>query len=72
MAMYRSPNGPNLLRMVQPTRSLENPGTNVVSIGHLIPWPENPGYRTQVWNNSPETPNLGQIRRFLEPCDLEI
>ena len=26
------------------------------------------------WNlsYSPETPNLGQIRRFLEPCDLEI
>ena len=24
------------------------------------------------WNHSPETPNLGQIRRFLEPCDLEI
>ena len=24
------------------------------------------------WSNSPETPNLGQIRRFLEPCDLEI
>ena len=22
--------------------------------------------------NSPETPNLGQIWRFLEPCDLEI
>ena len=21
---------------------------------------------------SPETPNLGKIRRFLEPCDLEI
>ena len=21
---------------------------------------------------SPETPNLGQIRRFLEPCDVEI
>ena len=21
---------------------------------------------------SPETPNLDQIRRFLEPCDLEI
>ena len=21
---------------------------------------------------SPETPNLGQIRRFLEPCDLDI
>ena len=24
------------------------------------------------FNYSPETPNLGQIRRFLEPCDLEI
>ena len=24
------------------------------------------------WCYSPETPNLGQIRRFLEPCDLEI
>ena len=24
------------------------------------------------WSNSPETPNLGQIQRFLEPCDLEI
>ena len=24
------------------------------------------------WNYSPETPNLGQIQRFLEPCDLEI
>ena len=24
------------------------------------------------WSKSPETPNLGQIRRFLEPCDLEI
>ena len=23
-------------------------------------------------NYSPETPNLGQIRRFLKPCDLEI
>ena len=23
-------------------------------------------------SNSPETPNLGQIRWFLEPCDLEI
>ena len=21
---------------------------------------------------SPETPNLGEIRRFFEPCDLEI
>ena len=24
------------------------------------------------WNYSPETPNFSQIRRFLEPCDLEI
>ena len=24
------------------------------------------------WSYSPETPNLGQIQRFLEPCDLEI
>ena len=24
------------------------------------------------WSDSPETPNLGQIRRFLEPCDLQI
>ena len=26
----------------------------------------------QTWVKSPETPNLGQIRWFLEPCDLEI
>ena len=26
------------------------PGTTVVSIGHLTTWPENPGYRTQVWD----------------------
>ena len=25
-----------------------------------------------TWSYSPETPNLGQIRRFLEPRDLEI
>ena len=24
------------------------------------------------WSYSPQTPNLGQIRRFLEPCELEI
>ena len=24
------------------------------------------------WSCCPETPNLGQIRPFLEPCDLEI
>ena len=24
------------------------------------------------WSYSPKTPNLGQIRQFLKPCDLEI
>ena len=52
LARYRSPNGPYLLRMVQPIRSRENPGTTMVSIGHLTPWPENPGYRTQVWDKN--------------------
>ena len=42
--------------MVQPIRSPENPGTTVVSIGHLTPWPENPGYRTQVWDNDYTAP----------------
>ena len=27
---------------------------------------------TSNWSYSPETANLGQIRLFLEPCDLEI
>ena len=52
LARYRSLNGPHLLRMVQPIKSPENPGTTVVSIGHLTPWPENPGYPTQVWDKS--------------------
>ena len=64
MARYRSPNGPHLLRMVQPIRSLENPGTTVVSIGHLILWPENPGYRTQVWDN--ETNGTDSSRRLFQ------
>ena len=51
LARYRSPNGPHLLRMVEPIRSPENPGTTVVSFGHLTPWPENPGYHTQGWDN---------------------
>ena len=51
LARYICPNGPLLLRMVQPIRSPKNPGTTVVSIGHLTPWPENPGYRTQVCDN---------------------
>ena len=29
-------------------------------------------YVNSDWSYSPETPNLGQIRWFLEPCDLEI
>ena len=29
-------------------------------------------YVNSNWSNSPETLNLGQIGRFLEPCDLEI
>ena len=32
-----------------------NPGTTVVSIGHLTPWPQNPGYRTQVWDKTLNT-----------------
>ena len=34
----------------------------------IISWP----LVNSNFNYSPETPNLGQIRRFLEPCDLEI
>ena len=34
----------------------------------IILWP----LANSNWSYSPETPNLGQIRRFLEPCDLEI
>ena len=34
----------------------------------IISWPLVNSNRSY----SPETPNLGQIRRFLEPCDLEI
>ena len=29
-------------------------------------------YVNSNWSYSPETPNLGQIRRFLKPCDLDI
>ena len=29
-------------------------------------------YVNSNWSYSPQTPNLGQIRRFLEPRDLEI
>ena len=34
----------------------------------IISWP----LVNSNWSYSPETPNLGQIWRFLEPCDLEI
>ena len=63
MARYRFPNGPHLLRMVQPIRSPENPGTTVVSIGLLIPWPENPGYRTRVWINM----SNAALQKYLAP-----
>ena len=43
-----------------------NPGTTVVSIGHLIPWPENTGYRTQVWDNITKPPRWPQKRRAYE------
>ena len=49
--VHPSSNGPHLHRIVQPISSPENPGTTVVSIGHLTPWPENLGFRTQVWDN---------------------
>ena len=51
LEMYKSPHRPHLPRVLQPIRSPENPGTTVVSIGHWTPWPENPGYRTQVLDN---------------------
>ena len=47
------------------------------TIGHLfyvlqafciISWP----LVNSIWRYSPETPDLGQIRRFLEPCNLEM
>ena len=34
----------------------------------IISWP----LVNSNWSYSPETPNLGKIRRFLGPCDLEI
>ena len=34
----------------------------------IISWP----LLNSNWSYSPETPNLGQIRCFFEPCDLEI
>ena len=35
----------------------------MVSIGHLIPWPENPGYHTQVWDNNSKILSLfGEFR----------
>ena len=40
------------------------------------PWNLTDDLEKQLVNSnlsySPETPNLGQIRRFLEPCDLEL
>ena len=56
-------------RMSQTSRPVARPTwqTQVVD----SPWPSYPLVNSN-WSYSPETPNLGQIRRFLEPCDLEI
>ena len=35
-------------------------------------WIISSSYVNSNWSYSPETPNLGQIRRFLESCDLAI
>ena len=35
-------------------------------------WIISSSYVNSNWSYSPETPNLGQIRRFLEPCDQAI
>ena len=54
MARYRSPNGPHLLLMVQPIRSpeiLEPPWSVLDTWPH---GPENPGYRSQVWDKMPQ------------------
>ena len=61
LSRYWSPDGPHLLLMVEPIRSPENPGTTVVSIGHLTPWPENPGYRTQVWDKRWQGPHVTSL-----------
>ena len=59
--------------MVQPIRSPENPGTTVVSIGHLIPWPENPGYRTQVWDNKSIQSTLGPLGcSWIQPTTNDV
>ena len=42
--------------------------SNWIQISCIISYP----LVNSNWSNGPETPNLDQIRRFLEPCDLEI
>ena len=38
-------------------------------VHHFVPIGES---KLELQPGNPETPNPGQIRRFLEPCDLEI
>ena len=57
-------------------------GTSTNSVSIVVEWRKiivSITWTRQIWGiwklrpaYSPETPNLGQIRRFLEPCDLEI
>ena len=54
---------PHCLRFYLCDQIAGNPGTTVVSIGHLTPWPQNPGYRTQVWDNIPD--NCGHLSEGL-------
>ena len=48
-----------------------NPGTTVVSIGHLTPWPENPGYRTQVWDKA-KNHDACNLRRHHTHYDVNV
>ena len=48
--------------MVPTTRNLTAAPTPTIS------WP----LANSNWSYSPETPNMGQNRRFVQPCDLEI
>ena len=62
-----------IFRAVSPwnlTDDLEKKGTSSMLLQALciISYP----LVNSNWSYSPEKPNLGQIRRFLEPCDLEI
>ena len=75
-----SPETPNLgqnRRFFFSRVTLKFDGWPSKTIGHLFKHYQaiyiiSSSYVNSNWSNSPETPNLGQIRRFLEPCNLEI